>query len=250
MLISFIKKGVYGYLREDRLGIHGFVSNNNLAIRRKAALQVGGYREVLRIAEDYDVCQRVARAGWLLYFCPEISLGHRARASTRALLRQWWSYGFHLARNHARFHPGRVLLGARAPGWRDPEAAEPLRPPAAGRTDGFRPTVLVYLSAFALLHLAAIVAALAWLAGPTPLAVAASLLLMPAAVVYAFPDFRYARADGVGTCLGLCALRFLVNLAFVGAGLLAGLTRGSVYVLPPIATRLAPARGPRDPSGG
>ena len=81
MLISFIRDGVYGYVREDRVGIYSFMSNNNLAIRRKAIVEAEGYDDSLRIAEDYDVCQRLVRAGWLLYFCPEMACSiARARA--------------------------------------------------------------------------------------------------------------------------------------------------------------------------
>lgn len=242
MLISFLKKGVYGYLRDDHLGIHGFVSNNNLAVRKSAALGAGGYRDELRIAEDFDLCQRVAATGALLYFCPEVALEHRARPSVRALLRQWWNYGFHLARNHARYHPGRVLLAAGAPRWDDREAGEPVRAADATRGRGRGPTVLLYASPFALLHAALVIGLVAALCGSGGIARAAGAVAALAGIVYVLPDFRHLSADGVRTALGLCALRWLVNVAFVGAGLAGGLTRGSLYVLPPIATRFAPAR--------
>jgi len=242
MLISFLKKGVYGYLRDDHLGIHGFVSNNNLAVRKSAAHDAGGYRDELRIAEDFDLCQRVAATGALLYFCPEVALEHRARPSVRALLRQWWSYGFHLARNHARYHPGRLLLASGAPRWDDRTAGEPVR---SGTATGERrrgPTVLLYASPFALLHAAFVVTLVAALCGAGGIARGAGVVAGLAAIVYALPDFRHLAADGVRTALALCGLRWLVNVVFVGAGLAGGLTRGSLYILPPIATRFAPAR--------
>jgi hypothetical protein len=242
MLISFLKKGVYGYLRDDQLGIHGFVSNNNLAVRKAAALRAGGYDDALRIAEDFDLCQRVMATGGLLYFCPEVALEHRARPTVRALLRQWWNYGFHLARNHARHHPGRLLVALRAPRWDDREAAEPVRSTVEPRRGARGPTVLLFLSPFAVLHAALLGAIVAGLAGADGAARVAGLVAAASALAYVRPDFRYLRADGLRTALGLCALRYAVNVTFVGAGLAGGLTRWSLYVLPPIAARFAPAR--------
>lgn len=206
MLISFLKKGVYGYLRDDHLGIHGFVSNNNLAVRKSAALRAGGYCDALRIAEDYDLCQRVAATGGLLYFCPEVSLEHRARPTVRALLRQWRAYGYHLARNHQCFHPGRVFVAARPPRWDDREAAEPVRS-TVGRARTKGPTLLFYASPFALVHLAAAIALLGWLAGAGGVRRMGTLAAAVAALVYVLPDFRHGSTDGLGTSLGLCGLR-------------------------------------------
>ena len=244
MLISFLKKGVYGYLRDDHLGIYSFVSNNNLAVRKAVALRAGGYREPLRIGEDYDLCQRVAAMGGLVYFCPEVSLEHRARDTTRALLRQWWSYGFHLARNHRHFHPGRIFLAGRPPRWEDREAAEPVRASQGHRARARRPTLFVYLSAFVVMNLALAVAGLSLVFLPRTLSTAAAVAAGVAILAYVRPDFRHLSSDGLRTAVGLCALRYLVNLCFVGAGFAGGLTRGSFYLLPPIATRVGPARKP------
>lgn len=242
MLISFIKKGVYGYLRDDQLGIHNFVSNNNLAVRKSAAEGVNGYRNELRIAEDYDLCQRIARAGQLLYFCPEVVLEHRARETLWGLLRQWWDYGFHLARNHSRYHPGKRFFAMRAPTWEDREAGEPIAEPVP-TTEGTRPTLFVYLSPFVAVHVLALAAVLMpW--GSTALTV----LTVMAAMIYAYPDFSHLREDGLATAVGLFAVRYLTNITFVGAGLAGGLSRGSLYLLPAISIRLGSARGRRDDS--
>jgi hypothetical protein len=243
MLISFLKKGVYGYLRDDHLGIYGFVSNNNLAVRRTAALRAGGYRDGLRIAEDYDLCQRVAATGGLLYFCPEVTLEHRARPTMRALLRQWWRYGYHLARNHQRFHPRRVFVAAGPPRWDDRETGPPVRSVTTGDVRAGGPTLFVFASPFFVTHLAVGMALLAYILGAGAVAGAASLAAVAGALAYARPDFRHLASDGARTAFELCALRYTVNLSFVGAGFAGGLTRGSLYVLPPIATRIGPAHG-------
>jgi hypothetical protein len=198
----------------------------------------------LRIGEDYDLCQRVAAMGGLVYFCPEVSLEHRARETTRALLRQWWSYGFHLARNHRHFHPGRLFLAGRPPRWKDPEAGEPVRAPQGHRASPRRPTLFVYLSAFVVMHFAVAVAGVSVNLAPGTLSTAAAFAAVAATVVYFLPDFRHFSRDGLRTAIGLCALRYLVNLSFVGAGFVGGLTKGSFYLLPPIATRVGPARRP------
>jgi GT2 family glycosyltransferase len=241
-----LKKGLYGYLRDDHLGIYCFVSNNNLAVRRTVALRAGGYRDELRVAEDFDLCQRVAAAGGLLYFCPEVSLEHRARGTVRGLLRQWWSYGFHLARNHWRFHSGRIFLVARPPHWDDAEAGEPVHSASARRTPLSRPTVLLYLSPFALMHFAIAMSALALVLEAENVAAVGAAVGLLAACASALPDFRHFKIDGAGAAVGLCGLRYLVNLVFVGGGFAGGLTRGSLYLLPPIATRIGPMRRPVD----
>ena len=241
MLISFIRDGTYGYVREDRIGLYAFLSNNNLAIRRKAIVEAKGYDDSLHIAEDYDVCQRLGRAGWLLYFCPEVACSHRARKSLLGLLSQWWNYGLHLASGYHRYHPGRTIITVTVPRWRDYDNPEPIRHDLAVRDARQRLplSVFVHVSPFVIMHVAAVtwlvlafVWSNSWMKWMTAVLSAALL------VGYARVDIKYLRRDGLRKVIGLFAIRFAVNSAFVWGGLVGGLKCGALYVFPPIQVRV------------
>lgn len=252
MLITFIKRGSYGYLREDRVGIYNFISNNNLALRRQAIAETKGYDESLRIAEDYDVCQRLGRAGWLLYFCPEVSCYHRARKKIRGLLKQWWNYGLHLAPGYRRHHPGRVVVSLGRPLWQDDDNPEPIRRSAPARYGRLRQAVGVFLhvSLFVTMHAAAGAALLSTLVyGIEPLTWTMALLAAALLAGYARPDFKHLPRDGWRKALGLFAIRFAVNSAFVWGGLLGGGRCGAFYVFPPIHMRIGAAESPASLEG-
>ena len=240
MLINFIKRGSYGYLREDRVGIYGFISNNNLALRRRAIVDAGGYDDALRIAEDYDICQRVGRAGWLLYFCPEVCCYHRARKSLQGLLRQWWNYGRHFAPRYRQYYPGRAIVSVTIPTWRDYDNPEPIRRDVAVR-DGWRRwpvSVFVHVSPFVVMHLAAVAWVVAVLCGSPSLVAATSVVAVASLLAYARADFAHLGRDGLRKALGLFAIRFAVNSAFVWGGLVGGVKSGAFYLFPPIQERI------------
>ncbi len=239
MLVSFIKKGIYGYLREDRIGLYGFVSNNNLSIRREALEATGGYDDSLRIAEDYDLCQRATRDGWLIYYSDEVSLAHRARKTFGALLRQWWNYGYYLAAGYKNHFPHRWVVQWRRPRWDDPDSPEPVRfnrarPPLLTRLTGL--SLFVDVNAFSTAHLAAAAAGAGWAAGASWLALPAAAVALVSALVYCLPDAARVLRDGPRRSLALCTIRYGVNAAFVLGGLLGGLRRGALYLFPIIDT--------------
>jgi GT2 family glycosyltransferase len=51
-----------------------WISNSSVLIRRAAFEQVGGFVEVKRLVEDYNLWLRVAAAGWRIVTCPHILL--------------------------------------------------------------------------------------------------------------------------------------------------------------------------------
>ncbi len=89
----------------------------NLLVRRRAFVQVGGFYEGLRAAEDTDFAWRLQQAGWRLELRPEAWVEHHYRATLRDLRRQWRGYAAGrawLARRYEDFVPEPALV--RAPG--------------------------------------------------------------------------------------------------------------------------------------
>jgi glycosyltransferase involved in cell wall biosynthesis len=81
-----------------------FMSSRNLAVRRTAALDIGGWTEDMPTAEDMDFCTRIR-----MNFDTEIHIQesavvfHRDRADDDQLIKQSWSYGEGLADMYLRY---------------------------------------------------------------------------------------------------------------------------------------------------
>jgi cellulose synthase/poly-beta-1,6-N-acetylglucosamine synthase-like glycosyltransferase len=107
-----------------------YVAAESMAVRRTALIEVGGWDESLRTAEDLDVCVRLVRR----YACPVVRQPHavlfsRRRGTFEALFRQAWDYGQGLAQVHLRypevipltasrrFTLGRTLAVRRSKAW-------------------------------------------------------------------------------------------------------------------------------------
>jgi O-antigen biosynthesis protein len=66
----------------------------NMAFRRSALEQIGGFDERFRVAgDDVDVCWRLQDRGWTLGFSPAAVVDHRARETLRAYWCQQRGYG-------------------------------------------------------------------------------------------------------------------------------------------------------------
>ncbi len=80
----------------------------NLLVRRTAFEQVGGFYEGVRAGEDTDFSWRLQQAGWRLELRREAVVGHRYRATIKALRHQWRGYAAGrawLARRYEGFEP-------------------------------------------------------------------------------------------------------------------------------------------------
>jgi len=91
---------------EHNLGrkIFPFMSSRNLAVRREAALSIGGWAEDMPTAEDMDFCTRLRRAyGAEVVFQPNAVVFHRERRTDEQLRKQAWTYGEGLADMYLRY---------------------------------------------------------------------------------------------------------------------------------------------------
>ena len=81
-----------------------FVPSLNMAVRRDAALQIGGWTEEMRTGEDVDFCYRLLTAfAAEIVYCPPAILFHRHRVTDDELRDQAWHYGEGAAHMYRRF---------------------------------------------------------------------------------------------------------------------------------------------------
>jgi O-antigen biosynthesis protein len=79
-------------LISDREAEH--VPGCNMAFRKAALEEIGGFDERFRVAgDDVDVCWRLQEAGWTLGFSAGAVVMHRRRDSVRRYLKQQYGYG-------------------------------------------------------------------------------------------------------------------------------------------------------------
>lgn len=70
-----------------------FFASNNLALPRAALVELGGFDERLRCAEDRELCDRWVAAGLAFDHAPEAVVHHAHRMRVRGFLAQHASYG-------------------------------------------------------------------------------------------------------------------------------------------------------------
>ena len=81
-----------------------YIGAGNMAVRRQAALAIGGWDEDFYTAEDFDFCIRLARQGeGTMVHQPKAVLFNRHRRTARAMIRQAWGYGQGLGQIHLRY---------------------------------------------------------------------------------------------------------------------------------------------------
>lgn len=103
------------FLEPGRLNSPPFAATANLAVRRSAFLEAGGFDPESQWGEDADLCWRLAEAGGTLQYVPEAAVIHCHRATPRELWRQTRGYG----RAHAwQFRRWRSKWGRRV--WFEP----------------------------------------------------------------------------------------------------------------------------------
>ena len=115
---------IRGSMHQDetfRYGQWGFPQSANVACRRAAFEEVGGFREDIRAAEDADLTYRLRAAGWEVERRDDASAVHRGRRTLRGFIAQKALHGAGgawLDREYpgsfpARRRPGLVWWGVR-----------------------------------------------------------------------------------------------------------------------------------------
>ncbi len=199
-----------GYLsRERHPTVAPFFAGANVAMRREALQQTGGYDPACVTGEDCDICARLTHAGWDLYMSRGAVVRHANPATFRRLVNQWYGYG--------RYHP--YVFS------KHNDRALELYGRLGGRPADERYTCLFYrrspvaaicfVTTFLLLHVAALGTLAAWLLGWTVAAWVGTGLTGLLALAYVWPDLRRS-----GPLLGtaFAAIRYVADTSlFVGA---------------------------------
>lgn len=90
-----------------------FFASNNLSVPRREFMQIGGFNERFRTAEDRELCGRWMYAGYAMTYAPECLIVHAHAMGLRGFWLQHLAYGrgayrFHAA--HRRSHPQHKIV--------------------------------------------------------------------------------------------------------------------------------------------
>ncbi len=218
-------------LRRYRMAFFHF-SNNNLAIRKSCARDLGGYDPAAKKSEDVDLCFRLAQSDrWVALREQGVTVRHKARRSFGAMVRQLWGWGFHVGWPYRKTGLRGVHLY-----WFSNR-----RRKIAADLELFPGLPFLVCAYFTDLHAAFAAGVASAASAATGHSAAAAAL----AGLFAFFFWRYTRDDretGLPPwqALKLGATHLLINAVFSAAVLLGGLKHG-VILLP---ATIIPTKGP------
>jgi len=234
MIIELPVTSAEGTQRRYRMGYFAF-SNNNLAIRKTCAAEVGGYSPEAPTSEDVDICFRVANSGnWILCREADMTIRHKARKSLAAMRKQLWGWGIKLGRPYADTGVTGAYLY-----WVDSTKHTITRALELPWVPGL---TLVFLTDFHVAHALALAAlGLACFGHPAPAALAAGGMLF--CLWRSLRDVRFAGLSAWETCK-LAAVHYVANMTFLTAAVVSGF-RHRILLLP---ASIFPPRRPAAPS--
>ncbi len=210
-----------GYLDRGRHPtVAPFFPCANVAFRRTALEEVGGFDPPCVTGEDCDICASLSGAGWELYTRRDAIVSHRNPADFRGLFRKWYGYG--------RYHP---YVFAK----HNEQALEiylRLWQPVQGERyicllyKRARLGMVLFLTKFLLLHLALLATLGSWLLGWSPAARFGLGVSAALAVSYAWPDLR---RWGLKLGGAFTAIRYVADLALFISAFIGGLKQKILY---------------------
>lgn len=210
-----------GYLTKRRHpALTPFFAGANVAFRRSAVQEIGGFDPKCMTGEDCDMCARLSEAGWELYLRPEAIISHNNPSTLERLVRQWFGYGLYHPHVFAKHNERAVELYVRLK-----------RPLNGGRYAclfyrKLPVAVVLFITKLLVIHLVLLGAVTSWLIRWSTvgwIAVGLALFLM---ISYAWPDLR---RYGIFLGFAFTALRYAADVAlFVGA-FIGGLRQKMLY---------------------
>lgn len=211
-----------GYLRRDLYSaLSAFFAGTNVAFRTRAVRQVGSYDANCFSGEDQDMCLRMAKAGWDLYFEPKAIVRHKNKMTLRAFVRRWFDYGFH----HPYIFQKHSSKGLKVYRTNRRKRGESIYSRLLDAKLPFN--AHIFLTSFLLMHfllLLAIILAIVALYIP---AIIAGLAAVALAIVYFRSDLNRKNPK---QSINFIFLRYAANLALLLGGFLGGTKRRMLYI--------------------
>jgi cellulose synthase/poly-beta-1,6-N-acetylglucosamine synthase-like glycosyltransferase len=215
-----------GYVspKEGELFLCAFFNGGNVAFRKDVVEKVGAYDEACLSGEDQDICMKIAKAGYELYFEPKAIVMHKNRKTLIALFKQWFNYGYHhpyLIKKHDR--GSLAVYIKKAHRKNDPALYKPVIKLNNGPV-----TAVIFLTSFLVMNLLFFSAIVSLLFGGHLLALISGV----AGVALFIHYFRDDMSVNVYKTLCFIFLKYLVNGALLISGIMGGLKQGIFYLAP------------------
>jgi GT2 family glycosyltransferase len=210
-----------GYLgKAHHPAVAPFFAGANVAYRRIALEETGGFDPKCITGEDCDLCVRLSASDWELYLRRGAIVSHKNPSAFGHLVRQWYGYG--------RYHPYVFA--------KHNDRAVELYRRMRQTTDGeryaclfyrlFPVAIVIFLTKFLMLHLVAVWTLAMWLLGWATAGWIGAGLTALLAASYAWPDIKHSgRLPG----FAFAAVRYIADMAlFIGA-FVGGLSQRMLY---------------------
>lgn len=226
MIIDITKSGYQkGYLPRNGTGVfHPFFATANAAFRKEALTKTGGFDLHCDTGEDIDLSIRVAKAGYELWFEPTAKITHYHRYTLKALLKQWFNYGYghaYLFRKHMknrRLQFYRYNLSPKNKNTFGISMILEIPFPLYG---------MIFINSYHLMHLSVIIAALSFLLS-FPVAGFASFAFFILTSLWYF-GIRFNLKEPIKSII-FSGIRYLADGAYVLGGILGGIKERVIYL--------------------
>ena len=226
--ILLIKGYTKGYLsKADSAMIQPLLPTANLAIRKATLDEIGLFDPVCKTSgEDLDLCIRMAKTKWELFFEPRAIVRHKHRTTLAGLLKQWYGYGTYHAHIFKKHTPKCLEIHYRsdkgAMGWSTLRISKIFGLP-------FPLHILVFVTPFHILNLFFILALLAIVIKSYALLMAALGGWLAGWLYFTGrPFFQNVIFKKDGRWIIYSMLRYILNWAYVLGAFFAGLKIGII----------------------
>jgi cellulose synthase/poly-beta-1,6-N-acetylglucosamine synthase-like glycosyltransferase len=225
MIIDITKSGYQkGYLPKKGVGVfHPFFATANAAFRKEALLKTNGFDPQCKTGEDIDLSIRIGGAGYELWFEPSAKITHFHRYTLKALLKQWFGYGYghaylfkkHIKKRRLQFYRYDLSKNDNPFGI------------SCVLDIPFAVPGMIFLSSYHLMHLCLLIAIIAFLFSFPKLGAVILLISIFSAVWYFGMRFDSKRPFKSFLFSGI---RYLADGAYVLGGFLGGIKDGLIYL--------------------
>jgi GT2 family glycosyltransferase len=210
-----------GYLKKGRHPtVAPFFAGANVAFRRSAIKEIGGFDPKCMTGEDCDICVRLSEADWELYLQPEAIVSHNNPSTLKRLIKQWFGYGLYHPYVFAK-HNDRAV-----------EFYVPLKQPLDGERyvclfyKRSPMAVVVFITKLLMLHLTLFGAAISWLIGLETIGWFGAGLAFLIMIAYAWTDLKQS---GIFLGSAFTAIRYVADVALFMGAFIGGFRQKMLY---------------------